>query len=131
MNNANDIFNIVEWLEEAVARDTKLLADIGNCEKSLWGRRPMFVVQSLTCGDFVGEINRSGNYGMRFNAVECRIFCSRKEAEQMAEAFADADIECEVVDYRETLNAEMKRLRNSIPETKKALLQAIEDEVAA
>lgn len=131
MNNANDIFNIVEWLEEAVARDTKLLAELGDIEKSLWGRGPMFVVQSLMSGEFCGEISNSGQYGMRFNAAKCRIFCGRKEAEQMAEAFADADIECEVLDYKEALNAEMKRLRNSIPETKKALLNAQEEEVAA
>ena len=116
-------FDIVEFLEESLSDSQAYLAALGNREKAIWGRRKFYVVRSDASRSFIGEIP-SGDYAMRFNAVECRLFTDIKDAEVMAEAFRKADIKCEVVEYREALEAEMKETRESIPETKKALLNA-------
>lgn len=118
-------FNIVEFLEESLSDSVAYLAALGNREKAMWGRRKFYVVRSDASGSFIGEIP-SGDYAMRFNAVECRLFANVKDAEAMAEAFREADIQCEVVEYREALEFEMRSTRESIPETKKALLKAQE-----
>lgn len=122
--NIND-FDIVEYLENSLSDSVAYLAALGNREKALWGRQKFYVVRSNASGSFIGEIP-NGDYAMRFNAVECRLFTRIKHAEAMAEAFREADIQCEVVEYREALEAEMKQTRESIPETKKALLNAQE-----
>lgn len=118
-------FDIVEYLENSLSDSVAYLAALGDREKALWGRRKFYVVRSDASGLFIGEIP-SGDYAMRFNAVECRLFTRIKHAEAMAEAFREADIQCEVVEYREALEAEMAKTRDSIPDTKKALLKAQE-----
>jgi hypothetical protein len=116
-------FDIVDYLEESLSDSVAYLAALGDREKAIWGRNKFYVVRSNASRSFIGEIP-SGDYAMRFNAVECRLFTNIKTAEAMAEAFREADIKCEVLEYREALETEMKETRESIPETKKALLKA-------
>ena len=125
-------FNIVEFLEETIASDEqylirlKCLYDNVADRYHLFGRKHMWVVQSDVSRSFAGEVKNSDNFALRYDATECRIFMSKKEAVALKEAFEEAELAVSVVDYLDAIGAEIDSVKKSIPETKKALLNAQE-----
>ena len=66
-------------------------------------------------------------YALRFDATDSgRVFVSKREAYNLSKNFQDADIDAQMVDYRDAIEAEIERVQSDIPETKKALLNAME-----
>lgn len=124
-------FDIVEYLQESIASDEQYLVRLRERLETVASRyeitnnKQMWVVKSDMTSSFAGNVD-GDNYALRFDATDCRVFVSKREAYNLSKSFQEADIKARMVDYRDAIEAEIKKTQSSIPETKKALLKAME-----
>jgi hypothetical protein len=124
-------FDIVEFLEESIASDEQYLVRLQERLETVASRyqitnnKQLWVVRSNMTSSFAGNVD-GDSYALRFDATDCRVFVSKREAYNLSKSFQESDIDAQIVDYRDAIEAEIKKTQSSIPETKKALLKAME-----
>jgi hypothetical protein len=130
---SNDIFDVVEYLQESIADNEQYLIKLKCKYDSVisalldsWPRkRDGFVVQSVGTKSFVGNINSVGEMALRFDAIDSRVFSSEARARLVQEDFAAAGIVTRVVHQLQAIGEEIDRVKEQIPEAKKALQRAV------